>query len=174
MGITRIRRVKREIRVLGIASKPRGNLQTIVGVIYRGSLWLDGVLAINMRGDEASPTLRIAEMILESSHHPQIRVILLHRELLRGVRIDPYRLHLEVERPVIALSDDGGWPERREEAYSIGFKMEIGGERLKVLSIGLRSREAASILKVATREGEKLPEALRVAGLIASVLDQMT
>lgn len=173
MGITRIRRIKREIRVLGIASKPRGSLQTVVGVVYRGSLWLDGVLAINLRGDEASPTLKVAEMIRGSSHHPQIRVILLHRELLRGIRIDPYRLHLEVERPVIALSS-GGWPERREEAYSIGFEMEIGGERLRVLSIGLRSREAASILKVATREGEKLPEALRVAGLIASALDQKT
>ncbi len=173
MGVTRLRRIKREIRLLGLASKPIGDSHVVVGVVYRGSLWLDGVLALNLRRGEP-PTLRIARMIRESNHHPQIRVILLHRELLRGLRVDPYGLYLEVERPVIALSSDDSWPGRREGVYSIGFEMEIGGKRLRILSIGLRSREAASVLKVATREGEELPEALRIARLIASALDQKT
>ena len=174
MEIARIRRVKREIRVLGIASKRRGELQTVVGVIYRGSLWLDGVIATNIQGGEADPTRRVVEMIRGSSHHPQIRVITLHQELLGDLRLNPYRLCREAERPVIALSIDASWPQPPEGIYSIDFEMTLGCRRLRVLSIGLRSREAASILRVATREGEEMPEALRVAGLIASALDQKT
>jgi len=42
---TRIRQVKKEIRVLGIAVKPsiREEQFYAVGVVFRGGLWLDGV-----------------------------------------------------------------------------------------------------------------------------------
>ncbi|KYH39060.1 MAG: hypothetical protein AYL28_001530 [Candidatus Bathyarchaeota archaeon B23] len=166
MGITRLRRVKREIRVLGLASRPRDDGYTVVGVVYRGSLWLDGVLALRLGGGE-EPTRGIAEAVRASPHHPQIRVILLQDEQLEGLRPDPYGLRREAERPVIALSRQPSWPEPPEGIYAIGFELELGGSRLHVLSVGLRSLEASAVLRASTRRGETTPEALRVAGLIA-------
>lgn len=168
MVITRLRRIKREIRVLGLASKSRGNRYSIIGVIYRGSLWLDGVLAMDLKGGERSE--EVVEMVRGSPHHPQIRVILLDDELLHDRELDPYRLHLGAERPVIALSKQPRWPEPPEGLYALSFEMELGESKLRILSVGLRSKEAASVLRVATRPGETLPEALRVARLIAEAL----
>jgi endonuclease V-like protein UPF0215 family len=170
MAVTRLRRVKREIRVLGLASKPRSKGHTVIGIVYRGALWLDGLLTLHL--EEGGAAERIAEMVRESPHHPQIRVILLHDELLEGVKLDPYRLHLGAERPVIALSRKPRWLGSSKGVYAVGFKMELGGCEVHILSIGLRSREAAAVLKVATRSGETLPEALRVAELVARALPE--
>lgn len=153
MSVTRLREIKREIRVLGLASwsNPKTGTHETVGVIFRGKHWLDGVLKISSEGP--SITTEVAETIRHSNHHPQIRVILLHRDLLNdGAEIDPHRLSRETGKPVIAL----GFQDSPQNSQS----------PTPPITIGIDEKTAKKILKIASRTGV-YPEALRVAGLLA-------
>ena len=65
-----IRLVKPEIRVLGIDDGqfvPHSKSQVlIVGVVFRGGYWLDGVMSTQMTNDGLDATQNISKMILES------------------------------------------------------------------------------------------------------------
>ena len=153
MSTTRLREIKREIRVLGLASwsKPDTGIHETVGVIFRGKHWLDGVLKTSSEGP--SITTEVAEMIKRSNHHPQIRVILLHRDLLNdGAEIDPHRLSRETGKPVIAL----GFQDPPQNSQSPA----------PPITVGIDEKTAKSILITTSRTG-LYPEALRVAGLLA-------
>jgi len=173
MGITRIRQVKREIRLLGIAVKPSrsGDRLHAVGVVFRGGLWLDGVMRTT--ASAADLTERLVEMITASPHHPQIRVLLLCDILLQGeASVDPYRLSTGTSRPVLVISTEGTSPTAAEEPPDVAarrFELRLRGALLSVLAVGLGRRDAEKVLKVSTRE-DSLPEALRVAGLVASAV----
>lgn len=173
MRTAKIRQVKREIRVLGIAVKPSrgGDHLHVVGVVFRGGRWLDGVLRTTAQGPDI--TDRLVEMITASPHHPQIRVILLYSALIEGgASVDPCGLSAGTSRPVVALSTNEAGPAAPEAPMDGAvqrFEMKRERGSISVLSVGLQSRDAARVLEVSTREGV-MPEALRVAGLVASAV----
>jgi endonuclease V-like protein UPF0215 family len=175
MIATTIRQVKKEIRVLGIAIERSGKTDRfhVVGVVYRGRLWLDGVMSTVV--NETDITGDIVEMIKRSPHHPQIRVALLSDALTNGATIDPYELSLGISKPVIAIKSCGG--QKKFHVNEVGQRLELksDGATLAAMCYGLRSHEADRVLRVSTREGV-LPEALRVAGLVvmavAAIVDQ--
>ena len=153
MSTTRLREIKREIRVLGLASWSKSDTGTheTVGVIFRGKHWLDGVLKTSSGGP--SITTEVAETIRRSNHHPQIRVILTHRDLLNdGAEIDPHRLSRETGKPVIAL----GFQDTPQNSQS----------PTPPIAVGIDEKTAKRVLKITSRTG-LYPEALRVAGLLA-------
>jgi endonuclease V-like protein UPF0215 family len=165
-----LREVKKEIRVLGIAAKVRPDSATyIVGVVYRGRLYLDGVMRTS--ANEPDVTGEVASMIDESPHRPQIRVILLDRATLHdGVKIDPIGLSDSLSKPVLALN--WGKIEAPGEEHVQGFTDRRGDTGTPVLSVGLNRDTAARVLKTASSAGGP-PEALRVAEIIVSaVLDK--
>lgn len=152
MNVARLREIKKEIRVLGLTSysNPDTGTHEIICVIFRGKNWLDGVLKTS--SGSLSITMEVAETIRRSNHHPQIRVILLHRDLLNdGAEIDPHRLSRETEKPVIAL----------------GFQNSSNSQTpIPSITVGIDEKTAKRILKTTTRTG-LYPEALRVAGILA-------
>ncbi len=149
---TRLREIKREIRVLGLASwsTPDTGTHETVGVIFRGKHWLDGVLKTSSGGP--SITTEVVETIRRSNHHPQIRVILLHRDLLNDAEIDPHRLSRETGKPVIALGFQD--PKRNSQSPT------------PFITVGIDEKTAKRILKITSR-ARLYPEALRIAGLLA-------
>ena len=160
-----LREVKKEIRVLGIAAKnrPDSAIQA-VGAVYRGRLYLDGVMKATAEGPDI--TGEVAEMIEGSPHRPQIRVILLDSALTpEGVRIDPVALSDRLSKPVIALNPDQHTAPDDGRIQHLTYRQ--GGTETPALSVGLMDRTAARVLRVASREGAN-PEALRVAGIIVS------
>ncbi len=151
--MTRLREIKREIRVLGLASwsNPDTGTHETVGVIFRGKHWLDGVLKSSSGGP--SITIEVAEAIRRSNHHPQIRVILIYRDLLKdGAEIDPHRLSRETGKPVIAL----GFQDPPQNSQS----------PTPPITVGIDEKTAIRILKITSRT-RSCPEALRIAGLVA-------
>jgi len=167
MSAFKIRRVKKEIRTLGLAAKSTGSEDEylIVGVVFRGNLWLDGVM--RAMAPEADITDGSVEMITTSRHHPQIRAILIHGGLLYdGITIDACRLSKEAMRPVIALNfkEEIG---ADDTAHTRVYALDTEGEETHSCSIGIESRVADEILRVASMDSA-LPEALRVAGLLLS------
>lgn len=173
MRTVRIRQVKGEIRVLGVAVKPSqgGDTLQVVGVVFRGGRWLDGVMKTTAHGLDL--TDRLVEMIMASPHHPQVRVLLLHEALIEGgASVDPYRLSMGISRPVIFLSKAGGEPEAWEAPVEVDaqrFELDREAGSQFVLAIGLRRRTATRVLEVSTRDG-MIPEALRVADIVSSAV----
>ena len=173
MSAFKIRQVKKEIRTLGLASKRTGSEDEflVVGVVFRGKYWLDGVMKTT--ASEADITHRSVEMITASRHHPQIRAILIHGDLLLdGVTIDPCSLSREAMRPVIAMNFKGK-PRSDDPDRTKVYALNKEVEGTPSYSIGVESRIADEILRVASRDSD-LPEALRVAGLLLSAYTECT
>ncbi len=157
MAPQRLRQIKREIRVLGVAVGRDWTGFTIIGAVYRGNLWLDGVLRAHSQDTDV--TQAIADMIADSPHAGQIRVILLSRDRLEGATVSTPELHAKTGKPVIMLGETRGTT----------FTWKKGDEGAVFSGEGLGRWSAEGVLKASTREGVT-PEALRVAALTLSAI----
>lgn len=187
-----IRVVKPEIRVLGIDDgvfiPHSGDLVDVIGVVFRGGYWLDGVMRTQVRVDGVDATEKLAAMITSSPHYEQLRVVVLNGVTLAGFNVvDIHELFERVRIPVIAVTrnkpnfDDIrkalknlSESEKRWQAIERAGKMfkvqtRDGEEPIYVHALGLSEEGAKRILKN-TSTRSNIPEALRVAHLIASGL----
>ena len=158
MKLVRIRQVKKEIRVLGLAAEPLDDSYVVVGVVYRGRLGLDGVLCCS----SSSPDLTgaAASMIRGSAHFNQIRVIAVDMDRLPpGAVVELDALASGTGKPVLGLTSAGG---ELDERYMFLWRGHT------VTSMGLGRGDAERVLETCSVEG--YPEALRVASLVAEEL----
>ncbi|MGZ7135696.1 MAG: endonuclease dU, partial [Methanobacterium sp.] len=81
MNNKRFRKIKPEIRILGIDDAPfpphTQNKVMLVGTVFRGGIWLDGVLRTHITGDGEDSTRKIIQMVNKTRHKGQIGVIML-------------------------------------------------------------------------------------------------
>lgn len=158
MKLVRIRQVKKEIRVLGLAAEPLDGSYVCVGVVYRGRLGMDGVLCCSSTSKDI--TAAAASMIRDSAHFNQIRVIAVDMDQLPPeVGLDLDALASGTGKPVLGLTRAGG---ELDERYMFGWR------GLTVTSRGLGRGDAERVLDTCSVEG--FPEALRVASLVAEEL----
>jgi len=165
-----IRQVKKEVRALGVAIKKKsmGGAFNIVGVVFRGNSLIDGVMMTEAKCSDL--TSEVAQMILSSRHYEQIRVIILEHPMTDGsASIDSLRLAQSVSKPVLILTL-GLTPQLRDEVIN-HLQIEKNKRIFSVASIGIKSRTAEKVIKMASRLDEALPECLRVSNLI---LDSLT
>lgn len=184
--------VKEEIRVLGIDDGPfefgEGNRAMLVGTIFRGGSWLDGILTtmITVDGDDA--TSEITKMILKSRHRGQVRVVMTDGLTVGGFNvIDAVEVYKSSGLPVISVTrnqpdletiekalqkfDDS--EERWRRIRSAGplkrhvFKKPRGRGSIYFQGFGIKDDNAHSIIEV-TSTRSLMPEPVRVAHIIAS------
>jgi len=190
--IAKIRVVKPEIRVLGIDDgvfTPHSNeLVDVVGIVYRGGYWLDGFMCTTVRVDGLDATEKLAEMIVNSPHYPQLRVIMLNGVTLAGFNVvDIKELCQKVKLPIIAVTRDKPnfddiqkalqnlphseqrWKAIERAGKMIKVRTREGEDPIYVHVVGLSEENAKRILK-STSTRSNIPEALRVAHIIASGL----
>ena len=100
--------MKDEIRVIGIDDAPfiphtKGEAR-VFGVITRGNYHIEGILQTIIKIDGFDATEQIGNMILNSSHHGQIRIIILNGITFGGFNVcDIEILNQITERPVIVV-----------------------------------------------------------------------
>ncbi len=87
----KLTKVKDEIRAIGIDDAPfiphtKGNTR-VFGVITRGNQRVEGIEQIKIEIDGTDATVKLAEMIRNSKHFGQIRVILLNGITFGGFNI---------------------------------------------------------------------------------------
>jgi hypothetical protein len=190
--VTKIRAVKPEIRVLGIDDgvfTPHSNeLVDVVGIVYRGGYWLDGFMHTKVLVDGLDATEKLVEMITSSPHYPQLRVIMLNGVTLAGFNVvDIEELSQRVKLPVIAVTRDKPnfddikkalehlshseqrWRAIEKAGKMIKVRTRNGEEPIYVHVVGLSEEDAKRVLK-STSTRSNVPEALRVAHIIASGL----
>ena len=77
----RFRSIKPEIRVLGVddgifVPRTKGTVD-VIGVVYRGGYWIDGVMRTEVTIDGMDATKNIAEMIKKAPHYAELRIVIL-------------------------------------------------------------------------------------------------
>ena len=186
----KIRVIKPEIRVLGVddgvfTPHVKG-FAPIVGVVFRGGYWLDGVMHTKVEVDGFDATEKIASMIINSPHYKQLRVIMLNGITFAGFNVVNIKeLDSETKLPVIAVTREKpnfteirealkNLPESEERWKTItsaGKMFEVStrseNEKVYMQTSGILEEDARKILQL-TSTRSSVPEALRVAHLIAS------
>ena len=192
MSCKSFRVVKPEIRVLGVddgAFTPHVEAWVpVVGVVFRGGYWLEGVLHTKIAVDGFDATERIAEMILNSPHYGQLRVVMLNGVTFAGFNVvDIKALNTVTGLPIIAVTRERPnlaeirealkhlhrSEERWNAVVNAGELVEVavarGRERVFLHATGVSVEDAQRIVRL-TSTRSNVPEALRVAHLIASGL----
>jgi endonuclease V-like protein UPF0215 family len=188
--LKRFRVVKPEIRVLGVddgvfTPHTKGKA-LVVGIVFRGGYWFDGVLHTKIDVDGLDAEDRIATMIMSSSHYKQLRVIMLNGVTFAGFNpVNIKMLSAKTKLPVIAVTrEKPNFKEIREALknlpdsekrwnaiYSGGEIVEVSTRTKKskiyVQFVGIVEEDAKRILRL-TSTRSNVPEPLRVAHLIAS------
>jgi hypothetical protein len=191
--VKKFRTVKPEIRVLGVddgSFTPHKGYAPVVGVVFRGGYWLDGVLSTKVRVDGFDATDKIATMIVESPHYRQVRIMMLEGVTFGGFNVvDIKELNALTELPVIvvtrhkpdfreihaAVKKLPNSTERWAAVQNAGQVFEVHtrsmGEKVYMEICGIRESDARRILQL-TSTRSSIPEPLRVAHLIASGISQ--
>jgi len=175
--------MKKEIRVLGIDDSPfkkedKGDL-LVIGTVYRGGDWLDGVMSTKIKIDGNNSTSKLTDMINKSKFKSQLRCVILDGIALGGFNIvDIHELWKKTKIPVMVVIrrmpdfksiKDALRNMNKENKYEI---IEKAGEVFKVGKIyiqlsGIGLKEAREILDI-TCTRSLLPEPIRTAHMIAA------
>ncbi len=190
MKKTSFRVIKPEIRVLGVDDgsfipHTKGQVP-VIGVVFRGGYWLDGVMHTKIEVDGFDATEKIVSMITSSPHYKQLRVVMLNGITFAGFNIvDVKALNDATKLPVItvtrekpdfadirkALQNLTCSEERWKAILNAGEPFEVFTRTAKakvyMQTVGISKEDAQKIVRL-TSTRSNIPEALRVAHLIAS------
>ena len=188
MEVKRFRTIKSEIRVLGVDDGKfvphTEGVVIVVGVVFRGGCWLEGVMHTQIAIDGFDATEQIASMITSSPHSKQLRLVMLNGITFAGFNVvDIKKLNLATKLPIIALTLDKPDLEAIHKAINNlpnsenRWKMilEAGeihqvccrGKKIYIELAGISLVDAREIVEL-TSIRSSFPEPLRVAHLIAS------
>jgi uncharacterized protein len=175
-----------EVRIVGIDDGPfeRGRRRDVqvVGAIYRGGQFLDGMVATKIRQDGRNSTDKLVEMVMKSRYFPQLHYLMLDGIALGGFNVvDIERLWEETKLPVLVVV------RKRPDMVAVKkalFSLPRGAERWRLIEkagevesiggvfvqrAGLEPGETAALL-AASCTRSKLPEPIRAAHIIAGAL----
>ena len=175
--------LKKEIRVIGIDDAPhkfkaKGNI-LIVGTIFRGGSFLDGILSTKASIDGNNATEKIIAIINKSKFKPQLRCIFLDGIAVGGFNIiDIKELNKKTKLPVIVIIRKKPDIENiKRILIKLNKKSKIKlleragaiipAGKIYIQIAGLSIGKAKEILEIACTRSN-IPEALRLSHIIAS------
>jgi len=183
----KFRKIKQEIRILGIDDAPfpphTQNKIMLIGTVFRGGIWLDGVLRTYISGDGDDSTPNIVKMINESRHKDQIGVIMLDGVTFGGFNVvDIVEIFYQTGIPVIvimrkfpdfpkikkALLKFEDHQKRWNHILNAGEVYKINNKETIYIQIcGIDLEDAEEIVRLSTTRSA-IPEPIRAAHLIAA------
>lgn len=165
--------MKAETRVIGIDDgTTRLRRRVVVGVVFRGSSWLDGVVTTVIDVTTASVGRRLATMVTESKFCNELRFAMLHGAMLSSMKASGLmEFSVATRLPTIAILQGR---QIQVVDHVLGKARKAVHFRLRkdisALGIGLATERTVEVLRLTSREGV-MPEPVRVAGLIASAVN---
>ncbi|KUO41757.1 MAG: hypothetical protein APZ16_00325 [Candidatus Hadarchaeum yellowstonense] len=184
--------IKPEIRILGVDDGPfvpdyRGRVP-LVGVVFRGGSWLDGVMITDVEKDGMDATERLVEMLLRSRHLGQLRVLMVDGVTFAGFNVlDVREVFRKTGLPVVVISRElpemadirqalrhlPRWKERWQiikgtgKIYPVTTKSQ--DRPIYMQLVGIKREDAERIVRLSSTRS-LVPEPLRVAHLIATAI----
>lgn len=177
--------MREEVRVIGVDDGPffkfRKGTVLVVGTVFRGGNFMDGLVTTTVRVDGMNATKKIADMILGSKFASQVRCIMLDGVTVGGFNVvDLEKLHKLTRIPVIAVI------RRRPDVKkvlrtlrSLGMEKQAGlieklpeptkMGKVYVQFVGLPLEKAKEFMRITTTYAD-IPEPIRIAHIIAAGL----
>lgn len=183
--------IKPEIRIIGWDdTKHTRKTRTVllVGAIFRGGSFMDGLLSVRVKKDGMDSTEKIAEAVRSSRHYDQLSIIMLDGITFAGFNVvDVKKLNKLTKLPVIAVQRKR--PDMKEFKAAIRKIFPDWRKRLEAVAAagpvrrylleskfavfyqrtGIPKSECEKVLEVSCTHGI-IPEPVRVAHLIAGGL----
>lgn len=187
MNIKRFYKIKPEIRILGIDDAPfpphTKDEVMLIGTVFRGGVWLDGVLRTYIKGDGEDSTKKIIQMVNKTRHKDQIGVIMLDGITFGGFNLANIKdIFEKTGIPVIVIMRKFPDFEKIKEALKRfedhkkrwNFVLDAGTvykienkEPIYIQISGIDLEDAKEIVTLSTTRSA-IPEPIRVAHLIAA------
>lgn len=188
----KFRVIKQEIRIVGVddgvfAPHTKG-LADVIGIVFRGGYWLDGVMKTEVAIDGMDATEKIAAMVKASPHYAQLRVVMLNGITFAGFNVvDITKLSELTGLPVVAVTrekpdfedihkalahlpqSEMRWKIIENASRLIRVRSRRGEEPIFMQIAGISQEDAERIVRE-TSTRSNVPEPLRVAHVIASGL----
>ncbi len=182
--------LKPEIRILGFDDGPfdsKTKTTPVVGVVYRGGRFLDGILKTDVEVDGLDSTQKLEKLINSSRHKQQLKVIMLDGITVGGFNIiDIKQLHENTNIPVIVFNrkypdlnsvknalDNFVDSDLRWNLIKNAGKIKeckLGADKtIYYQAIGMADEDVEDTLLLSSTHGD-IPEPLRVAHLIATAI----
>lgn len=180
-----MRPLKQEIRILGIDDGPFPKNKKVcsvlvVGTLYRGGNFMDGLLSTKIQKDGDDSTKKLIQLINNSKFKPQIQCIMIDGIALGGFNvIDINKLFQKTNLPVLCVIRKMPHLDEIEKAISYVKNHKSKWDLIKsappIIKIenvycqwlGMDQEKVIQIIKISTTCGQ-LPEPLRIAHIIAS------
>jgi len=179
--------IKPEIRILGIDDSALLHERVmIVGTVFRGGDWIDGILRSDITRDGLDATEVISTMIKNSRHYSQLRIVMLDGITYGGFNVvDIEELYRETGLPVIVVMraypdfekiraalrhfSDGEvrWDMIKKAGKIEKLITEKNRTPIYIQKAGIGVKSAEKIVRL-TSIRSNIPEPLRVAHLIAT------
>ena len=184
--------IKPEIRILGVDDGPfepgwKGEVP-LVGTVFRGGRWLEGVLRTQIEKDGTDVTERLIEMVNRSRHRGQLRILMTDGATFGGFNVlDAKEVFRKTGLPVIVVSREipnmadirkalkhlPGWQNRWKILGGLGkiypVRTKSRGAPIYMQLVGVKRDDAESVVKMSSTRS-LVPEPLRVAHLIATAI----
>jgi endonuclease V-like protein UPF0215 family len=158
--------LKKEIRLLGLSAAKKKFGFLVVGVVFRGNLWLDGVISNLIEHDDPDRKSLISKTIKRSKQYSQLHAVMLAKQgLIPDHELS--ELASETNVPVIAVLESR--PTRRPLKplqNTNHYWLRVNGKCVHVLAAGVTKEGAEKMFAIGCTSGAKVPEAVRVAELI--------
>ncbi|MDI9623401.1 MAG: DUF99 family protein [Methanothermobacter sp.] len=188
----RFRKIKSEIRILGIDDAPftphTKDDVLVVGTVFRGGSWLDGVLTTHIKVDGTDSTSKIIEMVKNSRHFDQLGVIMLDGITLGGFNVvDVEKVFKDTGLPIIVVirkipdfkrikkalkGKFEDWERRWDAIKRAGEIYPVKVEDTIYIQVkGIKLEDAIEIVKISTTRSA-IPEPIRAAHLIAAGVEK--
>ncbi|MEM3421583.1 MAG: DUF99 family protein [Candidatus Hadarchaeum sp.] len=184
--------IKPEIRILGVDDGPfeadyRGKVP-LVGAVFRGGTWLDGVMISEVEKDGMDVTERLIEMLGRSRHLGQLRVLMVDGVTFAGFNVlDVREVFRKTGLPVIVISREipvmadirkalkhlPKWRQRwriiRGTGKIYAVTTQSQDKPIYMQPVGIKREDAEKVVRLSSTRS-LVPEPLRVAHLIATAI----
>ena len=175
--------MKKEMRIIGFDDAPfkKADREVLVlGTVYRGGSWMDGLVSFHVEVDGDDATEKVIHSVNKTKHKPQLQAVLFDGIAFGGFNIiDIKEVNKKTKLPVIVVIRDYPNFDRIKKAIKNvpnhekkSRLIEKAGKVYKAGKIfcqiaGISLEKAVEIIKI-TSTHSHIPEPLRVAHLIAS------
>ena len=132
---------------------------------------MDGVATSVMEPRERNFNLKVSNLIRNSKQFSQLHVILISPRLIPNRQISIRGLARRVKLPVIAIikSRKGSMTGKRDANI---LDIEVRGKHVVVSAAGVERDEAERLYRIGCSPCGKIPEAVRIADLLAKELNR--
>jgi endonuclease V-like protein UPF0215 family len=152
-----------------LSAARRGRTVLVVGVVFRGSLWLDGVISCTLEMNGTNQNSTLSRAIKHSKQYSQLHAIVLKEQLVPGWKVNLADLARRVKLPVITTTNRRIFraPRERKRARSTQrYDILINRHHISVLAVGVDREAAEQLFNVGCTPTSGIPEAVRVANLL--------